>query len=215
MVQPAARAAPAFRKIMLQLLATDLRDGRCHLRNREVPRDESSGHTNRLLHSEDSSSRSRRCLNCSRNSLCLSGEPPSEAQSIVKLSLRFSEWLSSLIGDKMSNVISVFPDQCIPFQEPLSSSAWVDLSVSLECFMSCYDCSIDVFGCAVWSRGPDFSVSGIWRGMRICSETGVMEAMPTTSNLLPDLASTHSPLTSDLSLKREGFLTWTLSARSP
>jgi hypothetical protein len=29
---------------------------------------------------------------------------------------------------------------------------------------------------------------------------------PMTSNLLPDLASTHSPLTYDLSLKMAGFL---------
>jgi hypothetical protein len=44
------------------------------------------------------------------------------------------------------------------------------------------------------------------------SESGAMVAIPTTPNLLPDLASTHSPLTSDLSLKIERFLIWNLSA---
>jgi hypothetical protein len=161
MVQPAARAAPAFRRIMLQLLAADSPDDRWHLRNREVPWDKSSCHSNRLLHSKDSPSRGGRCLNRSCDSLRLSSKPPGEAQGVVKLSLRFSEGLSSLISDNVSNVVSVLPDQRIPLQQPLSSSAWVDLSVSLECLVGCPGCSVYIFGGVVRSRGPNFAVSWI------------------------------------------------------
>jgi len=36
----------------------------------------------------------------------------------------------------------------------------------------------------------------------------MMLDVPTTSNLLPDLASTQLPLTYDLSWNKAGFLTW-------
>lgn len=38
---------------------------------------------------------------------------------------------------------------------------------------------------------------------------------PTTSNLFPDLASTQSPLTNDLSLKRDLFLSYNLLVKYP
>ena len=100
-------------------------------------------------------------MNSSKDSLSLSCKPPRETESIVKLSLGLGQRLTSFISDDVGNVVSVLTDQGIPFQEPLCSGAWVDFPVGLECLMGCFDSGIYIFGTVVWSRGPDFTASGI------------------------------------------------------
>ena len=206
-VQPAARAAPAFRKIILLQSVSIRLSLWWHSRNGKIPWDKSSSNTNWLLNCEDSSSRSRRSLNCSCDSLCFTSKPPSEAKSIVQLSLRLSKRFASLVGDDMSNVISVLTNESIPLQKPLRSGTRVDFLVRLESLMRGVYCRVNILGRVVRCRCPNFIRSRICRGMRFGSAFEMDGDLPTTSNLFPDFASTHWPPTSDLSLKSEAFLT--------
>ena len=86
----------------------------------------------------------------SRNSLCLAGEPPREAESIVQLTLGLEKGLSCFVGDNIGNVVSVLPDQSIPLQKPLCSGSGVNFAIALESFMGPIDCGIDIFGSVVW-----------------------------------------------------------------
>ncbi len=74
-------------------------------------------------------------MNSTEDSLCLAGKPPRESQGIVDFAEGLREWLASLVGDDMGEIITVFTNQGVPFQEPLRPCPWVRLSVALECFV--------------------------------------------------------------------------------
>jgi hypothetical protein len=158
---PAAKAALAFRKIILVTSVSKHHYVRSHSRNGKVPWNQSSSNTNRLLHSKDTSSRSSRCADRARDSLCFASEPPRETQRIIKLSLGLEKWLSSLIGNDVSEIISVLANQSVPLQEPLRTLARVDFLVAFKRCVRCGDGSVDVVGIIVGCRSPKFAGPGI------------------------------------------------------
>jgi hypothetical protein len=77
--QPAARAALAFLKIILNPSAVSNQNGREHSRDGEIPWDKGGGNTNRLLDSENPSAWSSWGLYRTRDSLRFTSEPPGES----------------------------------------------------------------------------------------------------------------------------------------
>ena len=89
MVQPAASAAPALRRIILASINTVFSESKqgVNSRNRKIPWHESDGDTNGLFDGKDSSVRSCWNLDSTLDSLCLASEPPGESSGVVNLTL--------------------------------------------------------------------------------------------------------------------------------
>jgi hypothetical protein len=125
-------------------------------------------------------------------------DSPGEAQSIVELSLTLSNRLASLIGNNLCNVISVLSNECIPFQEPLSSCSRVDLAIRLKSRMSCLNSLVYILRSIIRSRSPSLSSSRIctrsFSGLVFDGITKSNDSIPTTSKRFLDCASTNSPL---------------------
>jgi hypothetical protein len=92
----------------------------------------------------------------------LPGEPPGETKSIVELALGFEQRLSGLVCDDVGEVITVFADQLIPFEEALGASSWVDFAEGLEGFVGSLDGGIGIFGDVVGGCCPDFTVAWVY-----------------------------------------------------
>lgn len=214
MVQPAARAAPALRRIMaigkfhgVNATATPMgclmvkirRPGAAGVET--VPWILSASPANHLC-----------IVSHSQTHVfgMLSADLPGKSQSIVEFSLALSNRFTSLVSHNLRNVISVLSNECIPFQKPLSSGPWVDLAIGLKGRVSCLDSLVYIIGSVVRSRGPSFSSSRIFIEMVSgLSLDGITKAnIPTTSKRLLDWASTHSPLTRELSRHISLLFNW-------
>jgi len=164
MVQPAANAAPALRRITVGVSKHPaMSDESVRTGNGEVPGNECNRNTNGLLDREDSTIGCSWCLYSSLNAFRFSSKPPGEAQSIFKFTLRFKEWLSSLVSDDVGQIVAIVADQLIPFQQTLGSSSGVDLAEGLEGLVCCRDSCIGVFCDVVWCRRPYFAVTWVYR----------------------------------------------------
>jgi hypothetical protein len=177
---------------------------------REVPRNQRNSNTNRLLDRKHPSTRCSRHLNRSLHTLGLASEPPSEAQSIVELALRLRKRLASLVSYNVGQVVAVLADQRVPFEQALGAGPGADFAKGLEGFVGGGDGCVGVFGDVVGGCCPYFAVAWVCFGAVVswlgwCGY-GLGGSSPTTSKRLPDFASTHSPLTRDLSLNKSGLL---------
>jgi len=91
----------------------------------------------------------------------LSADSPGESKSIVEFSLTLSNGLASLVSHDLSNIISVFADKGVPFQQPLSSGPWVDLAIRFESCLSCLDGLVYIFGSIVRGSSPSLASARI------------------------------------------------------
>jgi len=130
--------------------------------DREVPWNECNSNTNGLLDGEDSTIRCRWCLDSALDTFGLTSEPPRKTESIVEFALSFEEWLSSLVSDNVCQVVTVFPNQRVPFEQTLGTSSRVDFAEGLESFVCCCDSCVGVFCDVVWCGCPYFAVAGIY-----------------------------------------------------
>jgi len=128
---------------------------------REVPRHERHCNANGLFHRKHPPIWRAGNRNGPLNPLRLTRKPPRESQSVVQFALRLCERLAGLVGDDMGQIVSIFADQLVPFEETLGSDSRVDFLVGLEGRMCGFDGGIGVRGIAVRSRGPDFPTAWI------------------------------------------------------
>ena len=221
MQQPAAKAALAFLKTILitsnQQSPTPTKDShkpqQFYSRNGEIPRHKRNRNANRLLHSEYPPPRGTGLGNSARDSLGFTSEPPREAQRILNLALSLRQRLARLVRDDARQVVPVLADQVVPSEQPARTGPRVLLAVALECSVRSVNSGVYVRRIVVWCAGPDVAGAGVCLWLAVGSfflrkepEGGFRR--PMMLNLLPDLASTHSPLTYDLSWKTAGFLSW-------
>jgi hypothetical protein len=163
-VQPAANAAPAFRRIIAigtSNALVQLKEWKPIVKKLTVPWDQGDSDTNRLLDSENPSVGCCRSLDGPKNPLCLTCEPPSETQRVVKLTLRLSQRLAALVCNDVRQVVPVLSNKLVPFQEPLGALPWVRLAEGLEGFVRGLASRIRVLSGIIWRSGPDFVATGI------------------------------------------------------
>ncbi len=123
-------------------LPQDHRDG-------EIPGDECHRNANWLLDSENPSIGRRGDLNTARNPLGFAREPPRESQRVVEFPQCFLDGFSRLVSQDLGDVLFMFTDEGVPFQEALCSDSRVNFAISLEGLMGCFHGIIDVFSCVV------------------------------------------------------------------
>lgn len=107
-----------------------------YLRNRKIPRNQSSRHTNGLLDGYYTTAWNRGRKGRPLNPLRLAGEPSRKRCRVLDFSKSLSKRLSSLIDEDSGEVFSMFSNQGVPLGKLIDTLSGIDRSVLQEGIVS-------------------------------------------------------------------------------